>query len=401
MKRISILMITALVCASIGSGAAWAAEGDGPPIKVGVVLPLTGRQAEFGAIEQNSFLLGLEEINKTGGVNGRRIELLIEDDKSDPDVGRSVAEKLISRDKVVMLGGGYSSAVTYEICKVAQERKVPFLVNTGSADKITEQGWEYIFRLNPPVSEYSDGLNSFLREIVKPETVTILYEDGLFGRSGSKKFASQAERMGLEVLLNEGYAARADDFSRLLIKAKSANPDLVYMISYVEDATLLMRQAMELDFNPKLFVGGAAGFTLPEFAEKAGKAAEYVYSVTLWTPNVPYSGARRYAEKYTARYGSPPQYHGAEAYAAVHVMADALERALAITPDAVREALAETDMMTAFGPVKFISYGGKQRQNSLPTYVVQWQNGRLETVWPKKMATQPFVYPVPPRHRRK
>jgi len=294
------------------------------------------------------------------------------------------------------VGGGYSSSVTWATVAVAQQNKVPFLVNTGSADRITEQGWQYIFRLNPPVSEYPGGFTSFLKEVSKDvKTVAILYENSLFGQSGSKKFVKQCEALGLNVLLKEGYEAGAIDFKPLLVKVKAKNPDLIYMISYIMDASLLIRQSKELKLNPKLFVGGAAGFTLPEFQKNAGKASEYVYSATLWTPSVPYPGAQAYYDNFVAKYGTPTEYHGAEAYAALYVIADALKRAKALTRDGVREALATTNLKTAFGPVKFISYDKKTQQNKLPTFLVQWLDGKLETVWPKKVATRQYVYPVP------
>lgn len=370
-------------------------------IKVGVVLPLTGKLAKFGEIENKSFLMAVEEINAAGGVNGKKIELIIEDTTGKPDVGRSAIEKLISRDKVVMLGGGYSSSVTWATVAVAQQRKVPFLVNTGSADRITEQGWEYIFRLNPPVSEYPKAFASFLETVAKDvKTVVILHENSLFGQSGSKKFAKTCEDMGLKVLMKEGYEAGAIDFKPLLVKVKDKNPDLVYMISYIMDASLLMRQSKELNFNPKLFVGGAAGFTLPEFQKNAGSASDFVFSATLWTPSVPYPGAKEYYDKFVAKYNTPTEYHGAEAYAAMYVIADALKRAKTLTPEGVREALAATDLMTAFGPVKFISYGKMTQQNSLPTFLVQWINNKLETVWPKEVSTHKYVYPAPEWNKR-
>ncbi len=378
----------------------------GPPaqaagtIKVGVVLPLTGKQAKFGEIEKKSFLLALDEINSKGGINGKKIDLLIEDDTSKPDVGRSAIEKLISQDKVIVVGGGYSSSVTFGMCAVAQQHKVPFVVNTGAADKITEQGWNYIFRLNPPVSEYPKGLAGFLKDVAKPKTVAILYENSLFGQSGSKKFAKLAKKMGIKVVMQEGYESGAVDFKPLLIKTKAAKPDMVYMISYVMDASLLMRQSKELDFNPKLFVGGAAGFTLPEFLKNAGAAAQYVFSATLWVPEVPYPGAKAYYENFKKKYGGATEYHGAEAYADLYVIADALKRAKSLTPEGVHAALVKTNVMTAFGPVKFISYGKKTQQNSLPTYLVQWINGKLETVWPKNVATNKYVYPVPAWKKR-
>lgn len=392
MRTGACILFTVVACLMIGLSIGWA---DNSPIKVGVVLPLTGEQAKFGEIEKNSLLMGLDEINKAGGVNGRMIELLIEDDTGKPDVGRSAVEKLISQDKVVALTGGYSSSVTYAVCAVAQQRKIPFLVCTGSSDKITEQGWDYVFRIAPPVSEYPKALNSFLAEIVKPQSVAILHENSLFGQSGAKEFAEQCENSGIKVLMKDGYEAGAVDFKPLLIKVKAAKPDLVYMISYVMDAALLMRQSKELNFNPKLFVGGGAGFTLPEFANNAGDAAELVFSADLWSAQLPYPGAKEYSENFQKRFGSATEYHGAEAYASIYVIADALKRAKEITPAAVRDSLASTDMMTAFGPVKFVSYGKKKQQNALPTYLVQWQKGILETVWPRNVATKPYIFPIP------
>jgi branched-chain amino acid transport system substrate-binding protein len=370
-------------------------------IKVGVLLPLTGKLAKFGEIENKSFLMALDEINAAGGVNGKKIELIIEDTTGKPDVGRSAIEKLISQDKVPVIGGGYSSSVTWATIAVAQQNKVPFLVNTGSADKITEQGWEYIFRLNPPVSEYPGGFASFVKAVAGDlKSVAILHENSLFGQKGSKKFVKQAEALGMKVLMKEGYEAGAIDFKPLLVKVKSKKPDLVYMISYIMDASLIMRQAKELRLNPKLFVGGAAGFTLPEFEKNAGKASELVYSATLWTPSIPYPGAQEYYDKFFAKYNTPTEYHGAEAYAAMYVIADALKRAKSLTPQDIRDALAATDMMTAFGPVKFISYDKKTQQNKLPTFLVQWIDGKLETVWPKEVSTKPYVYPVPKWNQR-
>lgn len=393
MKRVA--MVVCIFSALMFLGFIIADPALADKIKVGIVLPLTGKLAKFGEIENKSFLMAVDEINAAGGVNGKKIDLIIEDTTGKPDVGRSAIEKLISRDKVIVVGGGYSSSMTWATIAVAQQRKIPFLVNTGSADRITEQGWNYIFRLNPPVSEYPKAFASFLEEVASDvKTVAILHEDSFFGQSGSKKFVKKCERMGLKVVMKEGYEASSIDFKPLLVKAKAKNPDLVYIISYM-DASLLLRQSKELNFNPKLFMGNAAGFTPPEFQENAGPASDYVFSATLWIPSVPYPGAKEYYDKFVAKYDSPTEYHGAEAYACMYVIADALKRAKTLTREGVRDALATTDMMTVFGPVKFISYGKKTQQNSLPTFLVQWINGKLETVWPKDVSTRKYVYPVP------
>jgi branched-chain amino acid transport system substrate-binding protein len=363
-------------------------------IKVGIVLPLTGSEAKFGEIEKQSFDLALEEINNAGGINGKKLELLIEDDTSRPEVGRSVAEKLITKDKVVMLGGGYSSSVTAGLAGVAQQNHIPFLINTGSADEITQKGWDYVFRLNPPASQYASGVETFLSKVIKPKTVVILHENSMFGTSSAKSFTKSCDKLGFKVLLTQGYEAGGIDFKPLLIKVKELNPDIVYMVSYVMDASLLMRQSRELKLTPKLFIGGGAGFTLPEFAQNAGVAAEDVISATLWHEVLPLPGAMDYFKKFKAKYNKDTEYHGAEAYAAAHVIADVLKRTKSLSPDDIKQTLKDTNMMTIFGPVKFVTEGKFTNQNELTTYVVQWQKGQLKLIWPEALANAKYVYPV-------
>lgn len=393
-----LVTCSALVLALMLVGAATAAE----PVKVGIVLPLTGSQAKFGEIEKRSFEMAAEEINAAGGVKGNKIQLIFEDDTGKPDVGRSAVEKLITRDKVPVITGGYSSAVTQAATAVAQQNKIPFLVTTGSADEITEKGYDHVFRINPTSSEYFDPFETLLQKTGGVKTMALLYENTQFGQSSAKDVEGAAKKMGIQVLVKEGYQAGAIDFKPLLSKVKAANPDIIYMVSYVMDAALLMAQSKELDINPKLFAGGGAGFTLPEFQQKAGAAADLVYSATLWTEDVAYKGAREYYDKYKKRYNSETEYHGAEAYGSMQVVADALKRAKSFSPKDIRDALAATDMMTAFGPVKFVSYGKKTQQNKLPnTFVVQWQKGKMETVWPEKAAKKKYLFPTPPWSQRK
>jgi branched-chain amino acid transport system substrate-binding protein len=149
-----------------------------------------------------------------------------------------------------------------------------------------------------------------------------------------------------------------------------------------------------MKLTPKMFIGGAAGFTLPEFAQNAGVASEKVISATLWHQVLPFPGAMDYYEKFVARYNKPTEYHGAEGYSACYVIADVLKRAKSFKNTDVKRALAETDMMTAFGPVKFTTWGKMKNQNKASTYVVQWIDGKLELVWPVEHATKPFEYPV-------
>ena len=363
-------------------------------IKVGIVLPLSGSLAEFGTVEKQSFDMALEEINGGGGIKGMKLDFVYEDDKGEPQVGRAVLEKLINEDKVVMLGGGFSSSVTYPQASVAQQNRVPFLINTASADKITEQGWDYIFRLNPPVSEYASGVETFLAQVVKPKTAVIIHENSLYGNKAAEFFQKSCKKLGIEVLLVESFDHGVEDFRPILTRFKQLNPDIVYMVSYIMDASSLMIQARELKLTPKLFLGGAAGFTMPEFVQYTGIASNKIITANLWHQALPLPGAMDYFKRYVAKYNSDPDYHGAEAYAAAYVIKDVLQRTRSFRSEDIKQALSETKLITVFGPVKFISYDKKTNQNKLTSYVVQWQFSQLKLIWPRHLANADYVFPV-------
>jgi branched-chain amino acid transport system substrate-binding protein len=369
-------------------------------IKIGVVLPLTGRQATFGRIQQKSVQMAAAEVNAGGGVNGRKIELVEADTQGNPDAGRRAIEKLIKRDKVVVIGGGFSSTVTWAAISSAQTNKIPFLVNSAAADKITEQNWKYIFRLNPPVSERLEALASFVSTVTSVatdiRTVAIVHANSFKDAADARRFFKKAGELGLKPVIREGFEAGAADFKPLLTRVKAKNPDLIYAaVDDAKGAALLVRQSKDLKLNPKLFVGGGNGFVQPEFAAHAGQASDYIVCTAIWTPKVPHRGAGAFNEKFIARYKTPPEHHGAEAYAGITVITDALKRTKVLTPKNVRDALAKTSLMTVLGPVKFISYNNKSQQNKLPAFLVQWLNGQLQIVWPQNMATKKAVYPIP------
>ena len=401
-KTALIMVLTAAFLFSI-NGCGKKTHG---PLKVGVLLPLTGHQAKFGEMEKNSFELAKAKINAARAKAGQdTIQFVYEDDTGKPDVGRAAMEKLVNVNKVIMVTGGYSSSVTFAAAAVAQQYRIPFLVNTGSVDKIsqpedfnltTNDGDKfYIYRLNPPVSEYASGLEGLLAEVVKPKTVFIIHENTAFGTKGAKAFQKSADKLGIKVLDVQSYSAGTVDFKPMLSNAKKMKPDMIYMISYVMDAAQLMKQAREINMQPKLFVGAGAGFTMPAFKENAGVASRRVVSATLWHQALPIPGAKEYFDTYVKKFDKSPDYHGAEAYAAATVVDNVLQRCKGkYDAQTVKKALDATDMMTIFAPVKFTAYGKKIHQNKVNTYVVQWINGDLKLIWPKDLANAQFEYPI-------
>jgi branched-chain amino acid transport system substrate-binding protein len=368
---------------------------------VGVPLPLTGAEAKFGEMEKQAYEMAIDEINSKGGMKGTKLALDIQDSGGKPETATAIVEKFITINKYPIVVGEYTSQCSYAVAGVAEKYKVPYLVVTGAADKITQQGWKYVYRMNPPSSLYNMGVFSFFETVAKPKSIAILYENTDFGSSTSKAMNYWCDGHGVSVVLSEGYQAGAVDFKPILQKVKSLRPDIIYMVSYLMDASMLMRQSKELDINPRGFIGGAAGFTLPEFLQNAGDASAYCMSATLWTPQAKYPGAKEFFDNFKKKFDKEPDYHGVEAYAAAYVLADTLKRTKSWGSEDLREALAATNMMTAFGPVKFVSWAEFTNQNKMETLVLQVLGKKFETVWPKEGASAPYVFPVPRWRDRK
>ncbi|MDD2421422.1 MAG: ABC transporter substrate-binding protein [Heliobacteriaceae bacterium] len=386
------LLVTVTGCGDTGTDAGKDA------IKLGVILPLTGSEAMFGTMEKNAFEMAYEELKAAGKttINGKEIKLVFEDDQGRQDVAKSATEKLVNQDKVALLSGGYSSACTNVIAGSAQTMNIPFVAVTGSADDITKKGWQWVFRgTAAPASKYTGALWDMMDNVIKSKTVAIIYENTDFGTSSAKGFRQECQKRGIQVVFDQHYESGAIDFKPMLANLKNTSPDLVFAVSYVMDAAMIVKQMKEIDFNSKFFVGGGAGYTMPEFKENAGDASEFVASTTLWVPGVTWPGAGDFFKKYTDKYTKEPDYHGAQAYATAYVLIDALNRAGDLSPAGIQKALKETDLMTVMGPIKFEDWEGYTNQTKPSTYVVQWQKGKLEVVWPEKVKSAAHVYPVP------
>jgi len=369
-------------------------------VVIGIPLAITGIHAKFGEQHRNGYKLALEEILARGGIRTgalkmKKLRFHFEDDEGKPEKAKAVTEKLITRDKVPMIMGGYSSSEVLAIAGTAAQYNMPFLSPSGAADDITQKGWKNVFRLNQPASEYCSGLQDFLIKNVKPTSMVILFENTLVGTSTAKAMKEWCEENKIKVLMFEPYEAGAPDFKPLLTRVKMAKADVIFMVSYIMDAVLLTRQTAELDIDAKLFCGGAAGFALPEYTKGVGKLGEGVMTAVLWSHDVRYPGARKFFGDFSRKYNLAPTYYGAEAYSAAYVCRDVLERTKSLSKEDLTKSFSETNMMTIFGPVKFVHYKKFINQNKVPSLVVQVIKGKHETIWPPDAASTQYIYPQP------
>ena len=349
----------------------------------------------YAGMMKNSFEMALARINKAGGIKGRQLKLAYANDQGKPKPGERAIIELVEKSGAVMLVGAYQSSNTITMARIADKLDRPLLICTAADDRITQRKWKNVYRLNPPAEGYTQGLEDFFLKKIKPKSMAIVYENSPYGTSGAMRMMWFCRGNDIELRAIEPYhkeRLKPDYFRRLVARLKQHSPDVIYMVSYLKDGALLIKKIREAKIK-SLLAGGAGGFTSQKFIDATGASAEYLMTATLWTPQLQYPGTKEYYERYTQKYGTSPDYHGAEAYSALMVAAEALKRADSLRAESIRAALDQTDMMTPFGPVKFTSYGKFERQNSLPTQVLQIINGKFECVWPQELATSDFVVP--------
>ena len=277
--------------------------------------------------------------------------------------------------------------------RVAERYKVPLIVPAASKEEITRQGYKWTFRVSGTTGDYAGVLLDLATTLGKPKTIAILNENTDFGVSAAKSAKTIAEQKGIKVVFEEAYSKGSPDYRSTLAKVKAANPDLVFMVSYVADAILLMRQSREIGLTPMAFLGAGAGFSVAQFA-KEKEISQGVFSSTQWTEDAPWAGSKAWFKRYVKQFGKPPTYHAACAYESMMIMGQAAAAAGG-DREKTREALHTGKWNGILGEVRFQDYDGYQNQRKAAMLVEQVQNGQHETVWPLKEAVKKPIWPFP------
>jgi branched-chain amino acid transport system substrate-binding protein len=268
---------------------------------------------------------------------------------------------------------------------------VPLVNPVASKEEITRQGYKYVFRVSATTSDYASVLVDMAMSFGKPQTMAILNENTDFGTSGARSVKEYAEKKGIKVVFSEAYPKGSPDYRSTLVNLKASNPDLVYMVSYVADAVLLMRQSREIGLKPMAFLGAGAGFANQQFANETA-ISNGIFSSTQWTEAVSWPGAKEFGARYQKAYGRPASYHAATGYASMMVLAETAAKAGG-DKEKLRSMLHEGSWETIDGTVTFRDYDGYTGQNKHQMLVMQIQNGKFVTVWPAALQTGKPVWP--------
>lgn len=367
------------------------AVAQGKAVNVGVVLPLSGANAQFGINSRNGIELVADEINAAGGIKalgGARINLVIADSTSTPTTAANVAQRLLTQNDVVAILGAFASSLTIAISEVTERRGVPLLTMSFS-DQITGRGFENIFQVVAKASVIGkaqfDGTVAIAAAAgQKLDKVAIMYEDTAYGTSQAAGLRAGAKAAGVELVMDEAYPLGITDVTPLINKLRASGAQAVFPVSYLNDSLQIIR-AMRQQKLTMPAIGGAAGYVIPDFEKGLGEYAEGVLSISPAN----YDLDPALTDRFRKRYGYFMVHEALEHAVCMDVLAQAIEKAKSTNADDLRKVLhgtrfegGWTKAMTG-GAVQFDKTG----LNTLSVPVmVQWRNKELVTVWPSEYA---------------
>lgn len=353
-------------------------------VKVGVIQPLSGPVAASGNYVRMGAEIGRDWINARGGVLGRKVELLIEDNKSDPKEAATAAEKLIVRDKVPVIVGAWGSSMTLAAMPKLEEYGVPMVVETSSAATITRRGNPWVFRISPPSEMEALGLEKYLRDLgIKQADFLAVNTD--WGRGAVGAFGDVLKRSGAQVGTAEFMEQAATDMNAQITKVKAGGGDTLFLTTSVEQITLVLKQAQEQRLTRKIITTGGSS-SPSQLIKQAGAAAEGTYHILFflpWFPEAMPDGrlAKAFVDEWAKR-GHPFEglTEGFRGHDGVLTAVEAIRIAGKPDPKAVREALWQVSVMGVNGPIKFEKDGpaGKESGQSKPSiFIVQVKDGKI------------------------
>ena len=395
-----------LSIAMLGTAAAWtpAVAQTEATITFGAALSLTGRVSTEGRLAKLGYDIYVDEINKRGGIKvggkAHRVEIKYYDDQSDAPTSVKLYERLINEDKVQLLLGPYSSGITFAASAVTEKYQLPMVAAHAAASNVYQRGFRNLFATLTPVDQYTGNFVKMAASATpRAQRVALIHENALFPQASIDAAERQAKAAGLEVVYKEAYPTGTKDFAAMIEAMKARNPDALIAAGYTGDMIVIARQTSEQKVPLKM-IGFTLGPTLPGFVEALGPRAENILEPVQWTSDLPWKdeifgwSAADYAALCRERLGRECDYHPPQSTAALQVYQRAIERADSLDPKKVRDALVQTNIMTAYGPVRFNEMGQNIAKGMS---VVQLQDGKPVVVFPTEGAKARFVYPMTAR----
>jgi branched-chain amino acid transport system substrate-binding protein len=346
------IALAALSALTIGCGnkssaaATLSPEGSAKPAtspewRVGAYLSLSGEDAAFGIFTKDGIELAIDEINKAGGVKGKPLKVLYEDDKSNPQEATNKVLQLIDRDKVVALLGEVTSSRSKAGGIVANRKHVPMITPSATNPDVTKVG-PFVFRVCFTDDVQGQATADFILDKLGKKRIGMIYAtDDLYSTGLAEEVRKELKRRGGEIVAEKGFLKKETNFTTYLNELKDSKPDIIYAPIYYNQMTLIARQGKAAGIKGEMFVGGD-GWDADELINDAGDELEGAYFTNFYAPDVPWASAKDFRVKYNDRFHHDPSSNAAMGYDAAELLADAIGRAKDETPDAIRQAIQDT-----------------------------------------------------------
>ncbi len=378
LKWVSLSLAGVSLLASMGTASA------GEAIKIGVTEPLTGPVAASGNYVVQGAKIAESFLNASGGILGHKVELIVEDNKSNPKEAVATAEKLIVRDKVPVLMGAWSSTYTLAVMPKLMEYGVPMVVETSSSGKITTSGNPWIFRISPTSAMEAKSFGTKVDQFgIKKADFLVVNND--WGRGAAVEFKKMLEGKGISVGVVETMDAKAQDLSAQLAKIKASGGDTLFITSGVEQITLVLKQAKEQRVSHRIITTGGSS-SPDQLIAQAGAAAEGSYHLLFFAPWFPEAApnpdvATKFVDEWKKRgHNFAGLTEGFRGHDGIMTIAAGIEAAGKAEPDAIRQALWGVKVDGVNGDIAFIKQGpaGKESAQNVPNvYIVTIKDGKV------------------------
>jgi branched-chain amino acid transport system substrate-binding protein len=338
---LAALFLAALGCDKKPDAASGAAKAEPAEWRVGAYLSLSGAETQFGVDTRKGIELAIEQANKAGGVNGKPIKMLFEDDKTNPQEATNKVLQLIDRDKVVAILGEVASSRSRAGGIVANRKKIPMISPSSTNPDVTKVG-PFVFRVCFTDDVQGKMGAEFMVKTMSKKRIAMLYaSDDLYSSGLAKEFRDEVKKLGGEIVAEKSFIKTETNFTTYITELMSQKPELIYAPIYYTAMVPIARQAKAAGVHGDMFVGGD-GWDAEALLADAGEEMEGAYFTNHYAPDVPWENSRAFVKAYKERFQLDPSGLAAQGYDSAKLLVDAMGRAKDGTPDAIRAAIQDT-----------------------------------------------------------
>ncbi|HYV09799.1 MAG TPA: ABC transporter substrate-binding protein [Pyrinomonadaceae bacterium] len=337
MKRILIasILIASLLSACQQQG------GGGDKVRIGVFMSTTGSTANFGISSVNGIKMAADEINAAGGINGKQVELLVQDDRSDASEAATIVTKFVTQDQVNAVIGEVASSRSIAAAPIAQNAKIPMLTPSSTNPEVTKKG-DFIFRSCFIDPYQGAAIAQFAAKTLGAKTAAIMVDRKNDYSTGLEKFITETfTKLGGKIVATQSYQEGDQDFNAQLTSLKGSNPEVIFVPGYYNDVGLIAKQARDKGITVPLI--GGDGWDSEQLYKIGGTALNGSYFTNHYSPFDTEPRVQKFVNDYKKRYNSTPDALAATAYDAANIMFDAIKRSKSLSGPDIRDALAATN----------------------------------------------------------